>query len=188
MLVALRVELVERDRRRTKPAPCSPASASRSRMRCAAIALWLAQARVGLLREPADRAAHAAGALVGRVAQHAGRRARCHCSSSAAESSGRPPGSSITSAISASVERRLDAQADPPGRLLDRPPQLVAPHRPDEHLVGAHEPREPVVRRAAAVEVGAHREHHLDGRSRSSASVDERVEELRPLVPRHGRP
>ena len=40
--------------------------------------------------------------------------------------------------------------------------QLVAPHRADEHLVRADQPCEPVVRRAAPVEVGAHGHHHLD--------------------------
>ncbi len=57
-------------------------------------------------------------------------------------------------------ELGLDAQADPLRGALDRAPQLVARHRSDEHVVGAEQARELRVGGAAAVEVGAHGQHH----------------------------
>ena len=44
-------------------------------------------------------------------------------------------------------------------RALDRAPQLVAPHRADEHVVRGEQPRQLGVRRAAPVVVRADREH-----------------------------
>ena len=123
-------------------APPSPSPASRSRIagarrRCRS-GVELA---VGALGQPRDRAAHAAGALVGGEAQRAGRRARCHSSSSAVDSSGSAPGSSGDVGDQRVDELRLDAQAGAPRRQLDRAPQLVAAHRADEHVVGAEQPR-----------------------------------------------
>ena len=77
---------------------------------------------------------------------------------------GARPGSPSTSAT-----RRPRVRARPePGalrRAFDRAAQLVARHRPDEHMVGAEQTRELRVGGAAGVEVGAQREHD-DGAGR----------------------
>ena len=116
-----------------------------------------------LLREPRDRAAHAAGALVGGVAQAPPSR-RCHSSSSAVDSSGSAPGSSLDVGHQRVDELRLDAQAGALRRALDGPAQLVAPHRAHEYVVGGQQLAQLGIRRAAPVEVGADREHD-DGAS-----------------------
>ena len=99
------------------------------------------------------------------------------------ESSGSAPGSSLTSATSASVSPRLDLQPGARRGQLDRSAQLVAAHRADQDLAGASSSREPRVGGAAAVEVRAERQrrrrfadHGRDGRSTSS------VDEGGPLV------
>ena len=53
----------------------------------------------------------------------------------------------------------LHRQADALGRAGDRAPQLLGPHRADEHVVGGEQTRERRVLGAAAVEVGAQRDH-----------------------------
>ena len=53
----------------------------------------------------------------------------------------------------------VDAQSHAFGRLGDRATHLVARHRPDDHVVGADEARQPGVRGAAGIEVGPQRQH-----------------------------
>ena len=62
-------------------------------------------------------------------------------------------------------------------RQLDRPPQLVAPHRPDEDVVGGEQPRQLGVGGAAPVEVGADRQEHDRAPARVAGGRDERVDE-----------
>ena len=76
----------------------------------------------------------------------------------------------------------LDPQARPAGRELDRPAQLLARHRPDEHLVGADLGGKRPVLGAAAVEVGADREHDDDTLLGIVGEADERLCEGRPLA------
>ena len=103
-------------------------------------------------------------------------------SSSAVDSSGRAPGSPSTSASSASTSSGSTLQADPLRRPLDRAPQLVARHRADEHVVRAEQARQLGVRGAAAVEVGAHREHHDAAALRIARGAHERRDELAALL------
>ena len=75
-------------------------------------------------------------------------------------------------------ELRLDAQADPLRRALDRAPQLVARHRADEHVVGAEQARQLGVGGAAAVEVRAHGEHDDAAAVAIAGGAHERGDEL----------
>jgi hypothetical protein len=75
----------------------------------------------------------------------------------------------------------LDAQAGAARGQLDRAAQLVAAHRPDEHVVGAQQPRQLRVGGAAAVEVGAHTDQHERAAARVAGAGDERVDERGPL-------
>ena len=70
----------------------------------------------------------------------------------------------------------LGVQPDTLRRQLDRLPQLVAAHRAHQHLVGAEQPRQPGIRRAASVEVGSQGDDHqaVAGLSPVHQSVDER--------------
>ena len=68
-------------------------------------------------------------------------------------------------------ELGLDLQAGAPRGQLDRAAQLVAAHRPDEHVAGAEQPRELRVLRAAAVEVGADGDQHERARRIASAAT-----------------
>jgi hypothetical protein len=79
-------------------------------------------------------------------------------------------------------ERRLDPQADPARGLDDGPAELVASHRADQHLVGPDQPREPVMGRAAPVEIGAHGNHHLYAPVAVFVKRHERVHEGGPLT------
>ena len=81
--------------------------------------------------------------------------------------------------------RRARARRVSPTRSagpLDRPSQLVARHRADEHVVGAEQARQLGVGGAAAVEVGAHGEHDDAAAARSRAARDERRDELAALL------
>ena len=78
-------------------------------------------------------------------------------------------------------QSRLDPQAGPAGGQLDRPPQLVAAHRPDQDLVGAHERRELGVLGAARIEVAANREHDHQPLVGVAGALDQRVEKRLPL-------
>ena len=136
--------------------------------------LGLAQLRVGPLRQPADRAAHASGPLVGGVAQDAAVALAPLFEQRRGQQ--RQPARRVEHVGHQGVgERGLDAQPGALGRTLDRPPQLVAAHRADEHLVGPDQPGEPLVRGALPVEVGAHGEHDL------AVVLHQRVQERRPL-------
>ena len=144
-------------------------------------ALRLGQPRVGGLGQAADRAAHTAGALVRRAAHHAAVALAPLLEQGGGQQ--RQAAGLVEHIDDQGVrERRLDPQPDPARRLDDRPAQLVASHRADEHLVRPDEPREPVVRGAAPVEVGAHGDHHLDAPVAVLRQRHERVQEVRPLT------
>ena len=117
-----------------------------------------AQALVGGLRQPGDRAAHAARPVVG--------------------GDGEPvPGAALPQLEQRRRQQRqaaglaggvLDQAGDELGldgeprrgrRPFDRARDLVAPHRADEHVALAQAPSEARMARARAVEVGPQREH-----------------------------
>ena len=135
---------------------------------------------VGALGQPRDGAAHAAGLLVGAQAQRAAvaplpeleqRRRQQRQRAGLALDVG-------DQRIDRSGSTRRPARR---GGQLDRPAQLVAAHRPDEHVVGAEQPRQLRVGGAAAVEVGADGDQHQRAPPRVARARDERVDERRAL-------
>ena len=152
-------------RRRPRPRRRAAAGSARAASRCA----WV-EARVGALGEPGDRAAHAARALVGAQAQRAAVALLPQL-----EQRGRQQRQRAGLALDVGDQRvdelGLDAQAGAAGGQLDRAAQLVAAHRPDEHVVGAEQPRQLGVAGAAAVEVGAHGDQHERAAAGSRAAA-----------------
>ena len=179
--VALGVELVQRDAAPHEGRPLVPGVGESQEDPLGGVALWLRQSRVGGLGETAHRSAHTAGALVRGPAHHP-----AVALAPLLEQGGRQQRK--TSGLVPHIgdegvgQRRLDPQPDPPGRLDDRPAQLVASHRANQHLVRSHQPCEPVVRRAAPVEVGAHGDHHLHVSVAVLCQRHDRVEEVCPLL------
>jgi hypothetical protein len=157
--------------RRTKLAPCSLRGDP----------LRLRQPRVGGLGETSHGAAHTAGALVRGAAHHA-----AIALAPLLEQRGRQQRQAarlVKHILDQGIrERRLHPEPDPPSGLDDRPPQLVAPHRADEHLVRADEPREPVVGTAMSVEVGADRDHDLHAAVAVLGERCERIQKPGPLT------
>ena len=76
----------------------------------------------------------------------------------------------------------LEPQPGPARGELDRAAQLVAAHRPDQHVVGTQQPGELRVCRAAPVEVRPHRDQHQCATTRIAGTRDERVGERRALA------
>ena len=103
---------------------------------------------------------------------------RSHSSTSAVESSGRPPGRPSTSSISRSTSAGSTDEPRPAGRSLDHRAVLLAAHRPDEHLARRQLLREGRLLRTSAVEVGSQGEHDRGGPRHGGA--DQRLEERRP--------
>ena len=85
-------------------------------------------------------------------------------------------------------EVRLRTQAGALRGQLDRAPQLVAAHRTDQDVVGAHQARQFRICVAAAVEVRAHRHEHDRLPVRVASRGHERVRERRALVLVSGTP
>ena len=106
---------------------------------------------------------------------------RCQSSSSAVDSSGSPPGFALHVGDQRVDHVGVDRQARAAGRQLDRAPQLVAAHRPDQHVVGAHESRQLGIDGAAAVEVGADGHQHERAPAYIAGRSDELVDERRAL-------
>ncbi len=142
--------------------------------------LRLRHRRVGPLRQAAHRRAHAASALVGRAAHRTALALAPLLEQGGGEQ--RQAARLVEYLGDQRIrERRLDAQAGTACRFLDRTAQLVASHRADEHLVGAHEAGELVVARAAAVEVGAHRQYQRSAPVAVASELDQRVDEAAAL-------
>ena len=142
--------------RRAPPSPVAdePHAARRARRPAGRVV----ELREGVLGEPRDGAVHAAGLLVGAVAQAAAVAALPQL-----EQRGRQQRQAARLALDVGDERvdelGLDAQPRALGRALDRAPQLVAAHRADEHVVGGEQRRQLGIGGAAAVVVGAQRDH-----------------------------
>ena len=170
VVVAVGVELVERD----APAEAAPSLLAGEAQQDAPRhgLLRRVEALVGVLGEPRDRAAHAAGALIGGEAQRAPSR-RCHSSSSAVDSSGSAPGSRLGVGQQAVDERGLDVQAR---RAAGARSRGAARRAASGRRGRGWPPSRPTSSgmRAAAVEVGAHREHDGAGarRARAVASMN----------------
>ena len=98
------------------------------------------------------------------------------------DSSGSAPGSGFDIGEQPVDELGLHAQPAGARRALDRPSQLIASHRADEHVVGAQHLAELAVLAAAPVEVGAHGDD--DGRGRRG---QQRIDERRRARPRRDR-
>ena len=71
----------------------------------------------------------------------------------------------------------VDAQSHAFGRLGDRATHLVARHRPDDHVVGPDEARQPRVRGAAGIEVGSKRQHDHRAPPRVLCELEQRGDE-----------
>ena len=78
-------------------------------------------------------------------------------------------------------ELGLDLQADPLRGSLDRALQLVARHRPDEHVVGTEQARELGVGGTTPVEVGAHGDHNHACALRIASGAHQLRDELAPF-------
>ena len=133
-----------------------------------------ARADVRVLGQPRDRALDAAAARVGGQPQPAPVAPPPQLEQRRREQRQRA-GLALDVGEQRVGELRLDGAARPAGRPLDRAPQLVARHRPDQHVVGAEQPRQLRVGRAAPVEVGADarpRRAVAGARSATSASTN----------------
>ena len=178
---ALAVELVERDAaahdrvalafaRQPQQDPARHARAARGR---AARRRARRAARPRRARRRCARRRPCAGA--GRRGAARARAARWTAAAARRARPRRPPSSASTSSGSTS-------QAGAPRGQLDRAAQLVAAHRPDEHVVGAQQPRKLRVGRAAPVEVGADGDEHERAAARIARACGERVGERGALV------
>jgi hypothetical protein len=114
---------------------------------------------VGVFGQPGDGAAHAAAGPVVAVAQHApvtrppqlqqrGRQQR------------QPAGLSGHVGHQRPDQRALGLEPGAGGRLLDRPRQLAAIHRPGQHVARAHQRGQLRVGGEPAVEIRAQHHHH----------------------------
>ncbi len=181
LTVALGVELVQRDPAAHEARSFVSGIGQPHQDPLRGDALRLGQPRVGGLGEPAHGAAHPARALVRGPAHH-----MAVALAPLFEQGGgqqRQAAGLVEHIDDEGVcQGRLHPQSHPARRLDDGPAQLVAPHRADEHLVRSDEPREPVVGRAVPVEVGAHRDHHLDAPVTVLRQCHERLEKVRPLT------
>ena len=72
-------------------------------------------------------------------------------------------------------ELGVNQQPCAPSRQLDCPAQLLTAHRPDEDVVGAEQPRQRRIARAATIEVGPDHEHDDALVLASRDGVDERM-------------
>ena len=156
-LAALRLELVQRH----APADDRPVLAlvgEAEQERARDLPLRRLQAAERVLGEPRDRAFDAARAAVGGELQLAAAALPPQLEQRRRQQRERTglPRDVLDEGV---LEVGLDAQADPLGGPRDRPPQLVARHRADQHVVRADQPRELRELGAAGVEVGAQREH-----------------------------
>jgi hypothetical protein len=128
----------------------------------------------GLLGKPRNGALDAAAARVGGVAQ-----APPVALAPQLEQSGREQRQSAGPALDVAQQRLdelgFDDQSDALRRALDRAAELVARHRPDEHVICAEQLREPRIGGAAAIEVRADGE---DDDRPGAGGTDERVGEL----------
>ena len=135
---------------------------------------------VGVLGEARDRALDAAAARVGRELQPPP-----VAPAPELEQRRREQRQRARLALDVGQQRvgqlRVHDEAGPPRRALDRAPQLLARHRPDEHVVVAERPRELRIGRAAAVEVRAHGHH--DARDAAAARRRTRSARARPGRP-----
>ena len=75
----------------------------------------------------------------------------------------------------------LDGHPGAPSRQLDRAPQLVAPHRTHQNVVGAEQRRQLRIGGAATVEVRPQGDEHERPPALVARAVDERVDERGPL-------
>ncbi len=179
VLVALGLQLGERD---------PPADRHRllgvgepQEDRPGALALGRAEPTVGALREPGHRPVDAAASLVRGAAQGAAAALLPELDQGGGEQR-QPSGLVGDVADQRRDERRLDAQPRPAGGKLDRPAQLLAAHRPDEHVVRTHLGGELRVFGAAAVEVGSDPEHHQGALVGVRRDRDDRLHEGGPLA------
>ena len=138
--------------------------------------LGLAQALVGVLGEARHRPLDAAGLLVDAAAKRAAVALLPELDEGCGEQR-QAAGLAGDVADQRRDESRLDTQAGPAAGQLDRPAQLVAAHRPDQDLVGAHQRREIGVLGAARIEVAADREHDHQPLVGVAGALDQRVEE-----------
>ena len=144
------------------------------------LALTGVELLVGALGQPCDRAAHAAGAVVGAQCQVAVVALLPQFEQRGGQQRERA-GLTLDVGEQCVDELRLDAQAGASGRELDCAPQLVAAHRADQDLVGAEQARELREAGAVAVEVGAHGDEHERAPTGVARARHERVDERRAL-------
>ena len=169
--------------RRPRPRPPGAAGSARATTRWRGV-----EPLVGALGQPRDRAVHAAGLLVGAHAQ-----APAVALLPQLEQRGRQQRQRAGLALDVGDQRidelGLDAQAGAPRGQLDRPPQLVAAHRTDGHVVGAEQtPQLGVARRSARRSRRGSATSTSARPARVARAGDERVDERRCARARRGRP
>jgi hypothetical protein len=122
--------------------------------------LGVAQLGVGGFRQAGDRAAHATARPVAVVAQHAPVTRPPQLEQRRREQR-QSPGLTDHVGHEGVGQPALDLEPRARGRLLDRPRQLVAMHRPNQGVATAQQLREARIGSEAAVEIGAQRHDYL---------------------------
>ena len=120
--------------------------------------LGLAELAVGGLRQAGDRPAHATARPVALIAQRPPVASPPQLEQRRGEQR-QSPGLTRHVGHQRVNQSMLDLQPGASGRLLDRPRQLVAIHRPDQHVTAAQQLREPGIGGEAAVEIRPQRHH-----------------------------